>query len=459
VYHARRIMAARLRIFVSSTMDDLANERALVVRKLDSFNFEPVNAEGILPNGTTSWERIAEELDSCHLCVLILGDRYGWVPKSGPLTALKLSVTHGEYRRARELGIPVLPFFKKLKYGAPRDPEDAKLRDAFREEVAEWTSGQFRAEFELALDLSEAVGSAVTGLLSDDFQRSLLKQRSEAAVPPAVPAPAPPDEPPLEIPPELRDAAERGDVVLFAGSGISLAAGLPSSGAIAASLMKDMGSYSAPTVGAGIASIAEDFEIFLDRDTLVRRIARLLELPTGAPVTDAHVAAVALFPRIITTNYDLLFERVVASERSGHEVLSNQRSAPESSRLPTDWSPLPPTFVLKLHGSYTDPESLIVSERDLLSFEQQCAGVLTSIRALFRNPRTRLLVVGSSLRDPTIRRLLESIASLVGKRRSLGFVILPHPDRLAEKRFEYMGLKLLVGSLDHVFASLKATLR
>ncbi len=92
---------ARLRIFISSTMEDLANERDLVADRLQSFNFEPVNAEGILPTGAKSWDRICEEIDSCHLFVLLLGERYGWVPTKGPLANEKISVTHGEYRRAR----------------------------------------------------------------------------------------------------------------------------------------------------------------------------------------------------------------------------------------------------------------------------------------------------------------------------------------------------------------------
>jgi hypothetical protein len=59
-------MPGKLRIFISSTMEDLENERAMIVQRLNSMNFEPVNAEGLLPNGATSWDRISEELDSWH---------------------------------------------------------------------------------------------------------------------------------------------------------------------------------------------------------------------------------------------------------------------------------------------------------------------------------------------------------------------------------------------------------
>jgi hypothetical protein len=142
-------MPGRLRIFISSTMEDLENERDMVRDQLERANFEPVNAEGILPNGATSWDRISQEIETCHVFLLISGVRYGWVPTAGPLSSKKVSVTHGEYLAARELGLPVLPFFKILKYGSDSNSEDAKARDAFRREVGEWDKAQFRASSRL----------------------------------------------------------------------------------------------------------------------------------------------------------------------------------------------------------------------------------------------------------------------------------------------------------------------
>jgi hypothetical protein len=54
------------------------NERDAVCRKLEEFNFEPVTAENLLPDGTGSWERIPEELLDSDVVVLLLGESYGW---------------------------------------------------------------------------------------------------------------------------------------------------------------------------------------------------------------------------------------------------------------------------------------------------------------------------------------------------------------------------------------------
>ncbi|NEJ01296.1 DUF4062 domain-containing protein [Rhizobium ruizarguesonis] len=42
-------MPGKVRVFVSSTMEDLANERQSVVEQIAGLGLEPVNAEGLLP--------------------------------------------------------------------------------------------------------------------------------------------------------------------------------------------------------------------------------------------------------------------------------------------------------------------------------------------------------------------------------------------------------------------------
>jgi hypothetical protein len=129
-------MPAKIRVFVSSTMEDLANERAAVVKAIEQLNFEPVNAEGILSNGGSSWAVLDPEIRSSHICILIQGDRYGWIPTEGYGAGRGKSVTHLEIDIARSQQIPVLPFFKTLKYGADSTSPDAILRDNFARKLA-----------------------------------------------------------------------------------------------------------------------------------------------------------------------------------------------------------------------------------------------------------------------------------------------------------------------------------
>jgi NAD-dependent SIR2 family protein deacetylase len=435
-------MAGKLRIFISSTMDDLANEREMVVRKLEEFNFEPVNAEAILPNGASSWGRISEELESCHLFVLILGDRYGWIPASGPLADQKVSVTKGEYLRARELNIPILPFVKRLTDASPRGTDDANLRDAFRKEAGDWENGQYRAEFDRALDLSVKVGAAVTRLLSDQFQRSLVQQRVKEAAPVVQP---PPIREALQLPKELVREVRAQNLVLFAGSGISLAAGLPSSPAFAAVLTGVLGaSYVAPIIGSGFASIAGDFELKLGRDALVKYVGGLLEMPGATAPTQAHITSIELFPKVITTNYDQLFERAVKLKQSGHQLILGSAFS----------GALPEKFLLKLHGSYTDAKSLVMTDVDLFEFEESHKPVLTAVAELLQS--RRVLVVGTSLRDPSVYRLFMD-AFARSKDKDLGYCLIGRADPIAEKRYASMGFRTIQGDIASFFGELEKT--
>lgn len=122
-------MPGKVRVFISSTMEDLANERQSVVEQVADLGLEPVNAEGLLPNGAASWDLLAEEIQTSHIFVLLMGGRYGWIPTSGPGANQGKSVTHLETDLAKASGLPILPFVKRLKYGADSTSDDAFQRD------------------------------------------------------------------------------------------------------------------------------------------------------------------------------------------------------------------------------------------------------------------------------------------------------------------------------------------
>jgi hypothetical protein len=432
-------MPGKLRIFISSTMEDLENERAMIVKRLDSMNFEPVNAEGLLPNGATSWERISEELDSCHVLVLLSGVRYGWIPSSGPLSKEYISVTHGEYRAARTLGLPILPFFKHLGYKADRKSKDAKRRDTFRNEVEEWNKGHFRSMFKNVVDLSEMVGVAVVRMLSDHFQRELIQnRRTQAVVQPPPPTPVISEvEPPLHL---VRSVAE-GRAILWVGSGISLRAGLPSTAVLTAELVRSIqekaGEYAPPPVGSGIASVASDFELLQSRDLLLQKLRELLDLPGGLTPTDAHFHAVELFPRIITTNYDQLLETAAEAKRTGHTLVVGPQ-------LP---SPVPQKFIWKIHGAADHPDVLVMSESDLARFEATGAELQPALRKLLESGP--VLVAGTSLRDPSVVRLFRALRPVLD-----GYWTVIPGDILGQVRARDLSLQPLEGTLESVLAAL-----
>jgi hypothetical protein len=110
--------------------------------------------------------------------VLLLGERYGWIPQEGPKGGLGKSVTHLEFEEARERQLTILPFAKRLKYSSKPPTDDEQRRNEFRKEAFEW-SVYFRGqEFLNCFELADMVGTAIVELISEHYQRGLIKARA-----------------------------------------------------------------------------------------------------------------------------------------------------------------------------------------------------------------------------------------------------------------------------------------
>jgi len=51
--------------------------------RLRHFKIEPVNAEDLPPDGSSSWSLLQKEIKSCEIFILISGQNYGWIPSTG----------------------------------------------------------------------------------------------------------------------------------------------------------------------------------------------------------------------------------------------------------------------------------------------------------------------------------------------------------------------------------------
>lgn len=407
----------KLRVFISSTMKDLVNERLAIERQLRQFNFEPVNAEGWLPDGKKSWERIEKELRSSDVFVLVVGERYGWIPDKGPKSGLGRSVTHLEVEEARTLDLPILPFLKELSYETDSSSEEAKRRDAFRVEIASWDTGGSIASFNDVFDLADKVGEAVIGLITDEFQNNRIRFRAPAVstataaladeATQTVPTVSP------TLPPHLVDSVAKKNAVLFAGSGVSLAAGLPSAAFFAQTLIqnvrKSFPAYEANPVGSAFAGIATDVEgLSAKRPGLVETVVNLLRPPQGLEPTPAHIAAVDLFDQIVTTNYDTLFEQADQLQGNVRSIISGEIGGDS----------IPDRVIVNLHGSASQPESLVLTERDVLMLDKTRPRLWRTVMDLLR--RKLVVVVGTSLRDPSVVRLFTEAGPTVS-----GYFVVP----------------------------------
>jgi hypothetical protein len=418
-------------------MKDLVNERDAVCRKLKDFNFDPINAESWLPDGSKSWERIASELETSDLFVLLLGESYGWMPTTGPKADLGLSVTEIEYREAHAQGIPVLPFLKNLPYGTDSTSEDAKRRDSFRECVREWEQGYLAGRFDLASDLANSVAKALVEVLTREFQRARVRERVQNKTkPPEVFQFA--EYVPPAVPSSLIREVLSGEAMLFAGAGMSLAAGMPSAAALVQYLTDTIREIDATYLGAPtVAGVAADLEALTSRQTLVEKIRSLLDPPQGLTETTAHASAARFFDLIVTNNWDDLFEQALRTNGDDRAILTEESV-----------TPIPDRALVKLHGTLQRPQTLLLTEGDIASMEVTRRQLWSGTRDALRSRPA--VVVGTQLRDPSIVKLFHEARPLKG-----GYFVTPTVNETVQARLKAFNLQAVAITAEAMFERLR----
>lgn len=367
-------------------MEDLGNERRAVVQQLLSMGIEPINAEDMSPVGRPSWETIRSEIDQCHLFVLILGDRYGWEPDSGYGAGTGLSVTHLELQAAREGTKLVLAFMKKLRYGAAVDVK----RDLLRREVSDWANGVFRQDFEWADELARKVGASVTSLFTDALHKQLVRRADATSGVNTIVLAAPRAGNAV-----LKPSTEK---VLLAGAGMSIAAGYPTALLLMGILANDLWGQqqdASQLMVYNFSELAAYYEAVVGRKELENRIAEVLDTPQAVLPTPAHMKAVRAFRNIVTTNYDMLFERACELQGLTYRVVYPFDAAPGDE--------FEGLTIYKLVGSALAPHTLILTSDDLPRVAQ--GQVFAKVQDLIAH--NEIVVIGHSLRDGNVQILLK----------------------------------------------------
>lgn len=94
-------------IFISSTYEDLKDERQALVGVALESNFIPVGMEQFHAAPTSQWNVITKMIDECDLYLLIIGGRYGTIEEEAGI-----SYTEKEYNYAKNKELPVLVLIK-----------------------------------------------------------------------------------------------------------------------------------------------------------------------------------------------------------------------------------------------------------------------------------------------------------------------------------------------------------
>ena len=163
------------RIYVSSTVDDLRNERLAVMEWLVADGHQPIH--GYIADSATVRENALDDISRCDAYVLILGHRYGFQPVEN--NPERLSITHLEFRRAAHM-----PRIALLRTNVPdvrltdlQDTAKAAMVAAFRDEVhREIRAAEFSDLQELILALSIGIQHALKGSAPQEPSRAPVER-------------------------------------------------------------------------------------------------------------------------------------------------------------------------------------------------------------------------------------------------------------------------------------------
>lgn len=119
-------------VFVSSTFEDLQEERKEVMQALLELDCMPAGMELFPASNDDQWTLIKRVIDACDYYLLIIGGRYGSTNEKG------ISYTQMEFEYALETGKPIISFLPKKPEDIPsgkceKDPEKQKKLEEFKE--------------------------------------------------------------------------------------------------------------------------------------------------------------------------------------------------------------------------------------------------------------------------------------------------------------------------------------
>lgn len=153
-------MSSLFNVFVSSVQKELEDERLIIQNLVNTdpflsahctpvlYEYEPASADKAL-------EGCLRSLDKCQVYLLIIGVEYG-----NP--AGELSVTHTEYRHAKQIGLPILVFIKGERTVKREEGTDALLRELDAD-------GFKYKRFGNVIELQREVRAALVNLLQERF--------------------------------------------------------------------------------------------------------------------------------------------------------------------------------------------------------------------------------------------------------------------------------------------------
>lgn len=147
----------KYQIFISSTYNDLINERREVIQSLLELDCIPTGMELFQASNMDQWNWIKQVINDCDYFIVIVAGRYGTIHEK-----YGISYTEMEYRYALEIKKPIIGFLYKNIDMLPvnkseTNPESKEKLIEFREFVSQKLVKYWSNEYELSSVVSRSI--------------------------------------------------------------------------------------------------------------------------------------------------------------------------------------------------------------------------------------------------------------------------------------------------------------
>jgi hypothetical protein len=165
-------VARKYQVFVSSTFEDLKEERPQVLLKLFSLSCIPNGMECFSLEDVDKWKLIQGVIDDSDFFILILGNWYGSTNSSGK------SFTEMEYDYAVETDKPLVAFLKRELITGQESKQQFQRLKRFRRKVTEARIVRF---WDTPMNLANMVADAIVDLKSQQLSGGWIRAQTPGA--------------------------------------------------------------------------------------------------------------------------------------------------------------------------------------------------------------------------------------------------------------------------------------
>lgn len=236
----------------------------------------------------------------------------------------------------------------------------------------------------------------------------------------------------MDIPQELVQDLARGNAVLFAGAGLSTAAGLPGWVDLVRPLAEAVDNPLPPDpyiTSDHLLDATQYYENAKGRHALISYLQEQLDTTLQQPSPNHALLARLPVQTIFTTNYDDLIERSLQAAQRRYNPITRESQLPQWSKDRLQ--------LVKLNGDLRQPDTIVITRNDYNTYFERHRLLVERLRSDLVT--ATFLFLGYSLTDPDFNLIFDEIiyqltAAAAAPRMSFAVMFGAPPLRLADLR-------------------------